>query len=77
MFTRQSTKVANEAKISGPGAIRPDARELFSNMIVDTRQKSSVIDRKMICQFLREEFGENRKFSESFIDRVLENLKHC
>lgn len=53
---------------------KQDTREVFGNMMVDIKEIAIQKQRESVRQFLKQEFGDKRNFSESFIDKVLERL---
>lgn len=66
---------ADESKCIQNSSIN-NVNDIFSNMIVDHRAIKDTPERIAVKNFVKHEFGENFKFSESFIDKVLERLQN-
>lgn len=50
------------------------SKEVFGNMM-DIKTFANEKQREVVKQFLRNEFGDNYKFTESFVDKVIARMK--
>lgn len=51
------------------------SKQVFGNMMVDVAAQGSQAERNEVRKLLENEFGDQRGFSDNFIDLVLQRLK--
>lgn len=81
MVIKKEGKIAtsgNTTKLNSQSTVdlkNKSSRQVFGNMMVDVKNAASQTERNEIRKLLEFEFGEQYRFSDNFIDLVLQRLK--